>query len=153
LRSGSSNDYGKGIYCSPDIKVTEHYQKGSVMQKDVPPCTIDTTSGKVSFMYSFMCRVNVSRPHYCSPGGCPEAENHNYTIHFTKSKLDRNVEEWFVNYNNSHYENIRCYRIVVRRVYPSKFFSIFLSLNNCKIMFSKNFISYFKVRNNNIYGE
>jgi hypothetical protein len=101
LNSGSNNAYGKGIYCSPDVKVAEGYCK-SYLQ-------LDTKDGKKNYKYIFMCRVNVSNIHRCTTSPCPYANNPTYTVHFTTSP---NI--WFVNMNNSNYEYIRQYGILIK---------------------------------------
>jgi hypothetical protein len=102
LRSGSHNVYGKGIYCSPDVTVAEGYC--------YPRLELDTKVGKKYYKYVFMCRVNVSNIHICGTYPCPYANNPAYTVHFTYP--NRNI--WFVNMNNSNYEYIRQYGILIK---------------------------------------
>jgi hypothetical protein len=103
LRVGLNNVYGLGIYCSPNINVSDFYAGNAEFE-------LETKDGKKKFKYVFMCRVNVSNPHECKTVPCPEAENPSYTIHFTTCK-----DYWFVNLNNSNYEYIRCYGILVKK--------------------------------------
>jgi hypothetical protein len=103
LRVGPRSSYGRGIYCSPYPCEAEYYCS------DIFNLNIKG-EGIVGFKYMFMCRVNVSNIHHCKLMPCPDAENPNYTIHFTISK-----DEWFVNLNNSNYENIRQYGILIKR--------------------------------------
>jgi hypothetical protein len=102
LRVGGNNAYGRGIYCSPLVSVAEGYCRNPLVLKT-------KTQGSLSYKYVFMCRVNVSHPHHCTEKPCRFAENPNYTVHFSK---DSNI--WFVNLNNSNFENIRQYGILVK---------------------------------------
>jgi hypothetical protein len=101
LKAGCGDCYGKGIYCTPDVDTAEDYCKN--------PLTLDLGDGKKQYKYVFMCRVNVSNIHNCTNTPCPEAEDPKYTIHFTTYKPC-----WFVNLNNSKYENIRPYGILIK---------------------------------------
>jgi hypothetical protein len=103
LTNGSNISYGKGIYCSPNAEIASQFCSSE--------CEIDTIDGKKKFQYVFMCRVNCSKIHQCPNGICPEAENPEYSLHFTSKE-----DYWFVNKNNIHYENIRPYGVLVREV-------------------------------------
>jgi hypothetical protein len=101
LKAGEGDVYGKGIYCSPDVCIAEDYCR--------LPLELNTKKGKKRCKYIFMCRVNVKKIHYCNKSPCPEAENTDYTVHFTTCK-----NYWFVNLNNLNYENIRQYGLLVK---------------------------------------
>jgi hypothetical protein len=102
LRVGGNNWYGRGIYCSPLVSEAEKYCGSPLVLKT-------KTQGSLSYKYVFMCRVNVSHPHTCEEEECPLAEDPNYTVHFTTRE-----NYWFANLNNSNYENIRQYGILIK---------------------------------------
>jgi hypothetical protein len=103
LRAGSNNAYGKGIYCYPFVEEAARHCG--------QPLVLKAKNGSVGLNYVFMCRVNVSRPHHCLQTPCPLSEDPSYTVHFTT-----NCNLWFVNLNNSNYENIRQYGILVKEI-------------------------------------
>jgi hypothetical protein len=104
LHAGTSNAYGKGIYCSPIVSSASQYSR---------EVTLCTSEGKKTYAYMFICRVNVRNVCRCKTCPCPDAQNPDYTLHITTHP---NGEYWFVNENNGDYENIRTYGLLVKEV-------------------------------------
>jgi hypothetical protein len=104
LKAGTTNAYGYGIYCSPDVSTSEGYTDCL----DIPT---NSGTGKIKCKYIFMCRVNTRSIHHCTQRPCPSAYDNQYTFHMTVSP---NI--WFVNCNNSNYQNIRPYGLLVKEV-------------------------------------
>lgn len=102
LHSGPCNAYGKGIYCNPKVDHSEGYSQ---------PILVWPPEGEKRYRFVFMCRVNVRRIHKCSKGFCPLAEDPDYSLHLT---CDSDI--WFTNQNNSNYEVIRPYGLLVKEL-------------------------------------
>jgi hypothetical protein len=100
LHAGDRELYGPGIYCSPNPAVAAGYTDCLTLPGD---------SRKVQYMYMFVCRVNVSKPHQCTQMPCPKADSPEYTVHMTICS-----DYWFANSKNEASQNIRAYGILVK---------------------------------------
>jgi hypothetical protein len=100
LHPGPNNGYGLGIYCSPNVNVSEVY---------TDEIEIPTRTGTRKCKYVFMCRVNTRSIHHCTTSPCPDATNPAYTLHMTTY-----TDYWFVNCQNEGYQNIRPCGLLVK---------------------------------------
>jgi hypothetical protein len=101
LIAGLGAYHGCGIYCSPNVNISEDYTGDSI--------EIETRTGTIKCKYVFMCRVNPRAIHHCTARPCPDAQNPAYTLHMTTY-----TDIWFVNCQNQGYQNIRPYGLLVK---------------------------------------